>query len=821
METLDLTKKYSEKSLEAGSVLVLQGSGEKAISILHSGLAEILYNESPTVDSAPEVILSGSFRVGLIKGKSPFGIMGIMNRKMSSVISIRCVTECIITSKPMEAEELLSKIQSDLPFNIMVLRTLLTRIESTFYLFNNYKYLWHKFASISDSIALALECKMDRAAQKYSRSSSTLPEYGGYLKSLTSSAGFPQPEYWDYNLFLGTLQDKLGLYAEKDEVKIENLMDYQQFLFLKRLIRKSDSILEVLFQKDEPMNQYLFDFLGNVLEKMMKTNMGLASIINQLISVLYGSDGWVYSVFTDFDPEMQKVRDFLHFLGKFSWRCKKDTQNLLGISLINEFPLFKRLKKYKDMTISTLEEDTSRIETDESQKRLSKYNGLLNKILDFSDLPETFKSEFAFLIETFRNEKNKLGTGEEIVQLRKKISINYWQLYEECFLKIIDSDLKGFIPSIMLHFGLVDETLVSQEELLLIDEFYSGNLYSDDSVPVMTLPYFLDKIYRSELNPSLTNMGDGFQSLLKKQDKMTERQKKNRYIYENTAEDRVRYEIRKISVDLSGILSGNKSVSVPVLFSETFDGNMKRFFIDPESLVLKIEKIRNRDFSLFYREVLHRHDFGSDFIQKEVLPHFILYPGIGSRAIMWQELDGSRKDSEGRFFFPLFFRDNLFDVLLYQLASFRWELHKAIAGHNWTDAVEGGVVGAYYDYIQFFKKNNQITSEAKKRLEEFIQKTKSDKDRFARDYSSWIQYEFEGKIRLNGAVREIFYRYCPFSSKIRAGLANKPLFSQLERRFQNRRQKEIVKLKSRILKFEKKNQPVLPELIDYMMFLEK
>ena len=193
---------------------------------------------------------------------------------------------------------------------------------------------------------------------------------------------------------------------------------------------------------------------------------------------------------------------------------------------------------------------------------------------------------------------------------------------------------------------------------------------------------------------------------------------------------------------------------------------------------------------------------------------------LGSRAMMWQEMDGVRKDSPGRFFFPMFFSEKLNETLLYQLASFRWELQKTIAGYNWTDPIDGGLVGAYYDYIQFFKKNPNMTSEAKKRLEEFIKKSKSDKDRFARDYSTWVEFEYEGKVRLNAVARDIFFRFCPFPENMRSFMAKKPLFGNLESKFQNRRQKEIVKAKTRIIKFEKKNIPIPEDLENFIRYLE-
>ena len=77
-------------------------------------------------------------------------------------------------------------------------------------------------------------------------------------------------------------------------------------------------------------------------------------------------------------------------------------------------------------------------------------------------------------METFLQADNKLDSSPDRQKLRNNLSEKYWELYEVCFLKIIDSDLKGFIPGIMLHFGLIDERLINSEELQLIDNFLCG-----------------------------------------------------------------------------------------------------------------------------------------------------------------------------------------------------------------------------------------------------------------------------------------------------------------------------------------------------------
>jgi len=821
MEILDRTKESLKKQVPAGTILILQGDTNKAFNILHSGLAEVLTNGETSTGASPEDILGGSLRVGLIKGESPFGIMGIMDRKNAFNFSIRTVTDSIITVRPMKSEDIVTKIQSDMPLNLRVLRALIVRIESTFYLFNNYKYLWHKYASIADSIALGAKYSGTlNGIQEISRDHSTLEEYSSHLKAAAEKAHIPAPDLWDYNLFLGRIQDSLKLYDDHDKLIIEDLLDYKQFLFIKRLIRKKDEILVSIFKQDEPTNQYIFEFFGQILESMLKINGNLVKEIDNLIIKLFSDGGWVDRIITENDTENEQIGNFVHFLAKFSWRCRKDTINLLGKDLL-DYKEYALLKKFKDLNLSLEKgKDTLKEKSGAKSNRLAKYKGLLSKLLAFSDLPKSFKDEFTVLLEKLKKENDKFSSDPKVEELRTKLGEKYWELYEVCFLKIIDSDLKGFIPGIMLHFGIVDETLVTEDELLLIDDFYTRNLYSDDSVPVMTLPYYLEKIYRSEVNPSLTEMGDVFRTVLINQKKMTKGQRDKQYIYEDTAEDRVRYEIRKVSMDLNGMLFGNRRRALPFLCSEMFNGNMKRFFMEPERIVLKIEKFRKRDFSIFYREVLLKHSLGTDFIQKEVPPDFILYPCAGSRMIMWQEIDGTKKDSPGRFFLPLYYSEKLDENLLYQLASYRWELQKTIAGFKWTDPVDGGMVGAYYDYIQFYKKNPNISSEAKKRLEEFIKKSKSDKDCFSKDYITWLMFEYEGKIRFNNAARDIFYRFCPFSNSVRALLSGKPLYSALDTRYQNRKQKEILKVKSRYKKFEKSNKPVPVELKKYLNYLD-
>ena len=154
------------------------------------------------------------------------------------------------------------------------------------------------------------------------------------------------------------------------------------------------------------------------------------------------------------------------------------------------------------------------------------------------------------------------------------------------------------------------------------------------------------------------------------------------------------------------------------------------------------------------------------------------------------------------------------------LAQFRWELARTVAGANWMDPVEGGMAGAYYDYLTFYKRNPNLTPTHKEYLKDFIKKTRSDRERFSVDYLTWMLYEYEGRPRFNPVARDIFYRFAPFNKEIRAELAKKPLYADLETKRENRNRKEILRLESRFKRFEKANEALPPEMEKYMQFLK-
>ncbi|AHC13823.1 cyclic nucleotide-binding domain-containing protein [Salinispira pacifica] len=835
MSNIDLNQRISKQKIEKNTILLLQGKPVNSILIIHSGMAEMISSsgDAPTHDdSLPSdsgESASDGVRVGLIKGETVCGILGLFNNKPleHTVVS---VSDCIISNIPVEDHMVVHLLQKNMRLNIQVMQALVQRIESAIYLFKNYKYLWHKLASIQDSLALGSDLENREEPRTLpDRYNVDIHEYSRYLRYELEQRGEKMPETWDSNVFLGRIQSGLDLYIQYDNLYIENMVDYSQYLFIKRLLRKPDKLVHALFNQDEPGNYYVYQFLIQSLEQLVGYNEKIVSHIRFLSDILYSDQGWVTTVLSMGEEEDYRFRMFRHYLWKFSWRCHRDAFKLLHKDLTKTHPMYQHLLEFRNKPVEESSSDShdnmftnDSGQEDASRDGLGKYRNLLDKILDFADVSEEFTEEFRETLNALKELENIYKADPEAEKLRKKLTPMYWELYEICFLKQINTDLKSFIPGIMLHFGVVDETLLSGDDLEIIDEAYSQMLYVEEPLPAMTLPYFLEKVYTGDVNPSINEMGEGFRETLKRQEKMSNKERESAaHVYQDTPEDKVRYELRQVSIELSKILYGSKRKSLPILTSQVLGGGLSRMLFPPETCSEAAEKFHSRDYSLFYREVVSKHRFGTDIVQKEVLPYFVIYPVAGNRMMMWQELDGTRKESPARFMIPLYFSEKIDEGIGNLLAQFRWELSRSVAGANWMDPVEGGLSGAYYDYIAFYRKNPKLSSAHKEKLKDFIKKTRSDRDRFSSDYITWVLYEYEGKVRFNPVVREIFYRFVPFDSQAREQIAKKPLYADLETKLQNRRRKEILKLESRIKKFEKSGETLPREMEDYMEFLKQ
>lgn len=877
---VDPSPPAERKEIPSGTLLRLQGSSSPALITLHSGMLEILEYPGDTLGLSEEGILAGSIRIGLIRGEAVCGTTGFEERPEDR--SIRSIGNCVVSIEPIGSPDGEKELRSRKKLATLVLRSLQQRIESSIFLFKASKSAWRRLASIADAIALGFDwANEDTEAQGLdlddlggkqdkdfldifgdlpteepdalerippgspNRYKDSLQDYSEALRAEAEDQDLAQIKHWDYNLFLDSYQEALKRFDEFEGLGTEQILEQQHYLFLKRLVRKQDALLNALFHQDEPSQIYVYQQFSKYLDGLHYWNRELGQAIREQAARLFADGGWVEKILARPEAhEPGRIRVFIHYLLRFALSCSNEMQKSLSFSLTRTYPVFNQLASYRSIDpgeavldmdetpafaaggsqdAQLAEEDDENLDAAMAQRieeAQQKYQGLTEKILEYGEVDEEFAEQILDLLSQIKEMPDKLSTEKAAIQLRQNFTKMYWKLYEICFLKSLEDGLLSHpIPGIMLHFGLIDETLVSPKQLAELDQAFAQALEIVDPMPVMTLPFFLRRIYTGEILPSMSEMGETYPELLRRQKKLSPKERASSEIYDETPDSKIRYEVRNFAENLASLLAQSRRQALPILCTENLPGKVGRLFQSPAEVSMDFQQIRDRDFTLFFREVVIKHSLGTDLIRKEVLPYLVLYPVSGNRIMMWQDLDGTRKDSAGRFFMPVFYPERRDEALITLAAQFRWELCRSVAGHNWMDPVEGGLSGAYYDYIAYYKKNPNLLPAHKQALQEFIKRTRSDRDRFTEDYMSWALFEYENKIRLNPVARGIFHRFCPFPKDVREEMAKKPLYADLEMKYTNRTRKDILKLESRLKRFEKTNTSVPPEMRAYMEML--
>lgn len=172
-------------------------------------------------------------------------------------------------------------------------------------------------------------------------------------------------------------------------------------------------------------------------------------------------------------------------------------------------------------------------------------------------------------------------------------------------------------------------------------------------------------------------------------------------------------------------------------------------------VLAKIESIDPEVFCRQYRTQMNR-----------IPPFVILIPSYGDIGFCWEPFDRyNRITSRGRIAVPMYAK-NVTVSILRALADLRWQVAKEKASYYW---MEEGLTGNYYQWYQNQKLKGDI------------------KDYFIDDYLVWILKESEGIQKLSREVRDIFWRYMPFSQSIKDELKTRaPVYQELCQKDLNR-----------------------------------
>ncbi len=448
----------------------------------------------------------------------------------------------------------------------------------------------------------------------------------------------------------------------------------------------------------------------------------------------------------------------------------------------------------------------------------------LDTILAYSGATAEFCDHFKKVLALYKKMADKNAIDDNSRKIRLDITSKFYELYSLTFFRSV-KDISIPLPVRMfLYFGYVDEQLAGLENAIHLGQI-SMALSKESPSNIYTMYDWLMAIYDMKKEPSRNEFDQDYTDYLHALKISSKINTSQEMALSKNPEEKVKYELKNMFPTVNKITSGRISSFCPVFSAHNMLKTPDSSFVSASSLKQILDKILYYDYSAFYREYTYTNiaaGIPKEFLHTEILPDIILTPCIGVRGSMWQEIEGRKRTTPSRMILPIFYLEDLHSAVVRLVGEYRWEMCKRVQGPRWNDVSERSLTSEYFDYVQFYKKNHDLSADAKERIRTALLKAhNSFKEMFVRDYVTYILFEGTGSPRLNKTARTILFTYCPFSVDVRKTLSGNPIYKEMMERYDVKKLQHLRKME--LLEKRVLNTGVsLPaELVEERTYLEK
>lgn len=451
--------------------------------------------------------------------------------------------------------------------------------------------------------------------------------------------------------------------------------------------------------------------------------------------------------------------------------------------------------------------------SEDTAQYLAALAGSADVILSYSEVEHDTAVAFKESLLALRSLEDPGSTDDKASRLRRQLTDLFYTVYEKAFLKSLEDAELPMAVKLFLYFGYADEVLAGPENAAYLYTL-ADSLAENRSPGVYTLYDWLLAIYRGEKEPSRNKFDEDYSDYvhtLKTGRKISDAQEK---LLLKDNRKKVEFELKNMFPMVNKMTYGRISTYCPVFTAQQAIKPLMSCYVSPASVSHALNRIKNLDYSAFYRETIFTNEnVPREYIHVEYLPDFILMPNVGTRGVMWQEIEGKRRTTPSRMMLPVFSLEDIDNIVIRLTGEYRWEMCKRIQGARWNDISDSSLTSEYFDYIQFYKKNHDLSPDAKEKIKNSLQKAKNSfKEMFVRDYLLWILFEGAGSPRLNKLARSILFTYCPFCQGVRETLKSNPLYKELLERYDLKTKQRLHHLNILEQKLKNSGIPMPPEL---------
>ena len=349
------------------------------------------------------------------------------------------------------------------------------------------------------------------------------------------------------------------------------------------------------------------------------------------------------------------------------------------------------------------------------------------QILKFAGIAPKDQKEIIASVQAFVDEKDRMSTQDEIRKIKKQITTYFFQIYQNCVFRWFDNASVPIAVQLFLNYGYLDERLLDEEQIRFL---YMQMQETHDKLEcrIYTMPEWLKEIYEGRKEPSRNNFEQDYRDFLreeKRTGKITEKQEAE-YLEDNRR--KVIFEIENMFTSNNKIVNGKLSTYVPILYKDEIYGHLDRLYLSKKQICDEIIELEKKDFTIFQREVLYTNPelkIDKEYVIKRVYPDVILTPVYGTASSMWQEITGKKRDTPGRFIFPVIAEGELDKLVTKAFGRFHWEYCRCEQGASWNNIQYKSLTSEYMDYIQYYRKNHDLTEEKREKIKAQILKARN------------------------------------------------------------------------------------------------
>ena len=497
--------------------------------------------------------------------------------------------------------------------------------------------------------------------------------------------------------------------------------------------------------------------------------------------------------------------------------AKTDEVERILIETVGTDPKLNR-NHMQAMYMALLSDDVD-AEVVEDEQDLSVLNGSLNQILEYSGVEDEVRKTFSTALDGFMRLTDKFGRTKEAMAIRKKVSEPFFVIYEAVLKKSFSDPKPPLAVRLFLTYGYVSEELLTEEDLrtlLSLPDIGAGDL----DCHVYTMADWLREIYEGRKLPSKDEFDEDYEEHVRKdhaKDKMAAE------LAMGDRDAKLHFEVDNLFRYADRLVNGNISTFVPVLSSEGILTTLSTAAVTGAAINAAVRKVEKVDYSIFFREIRSYYEeieLNNFTNIDRYTPDFILFPVCGGGCQMWQDVEGKQKTTHARILMPTLSEGDVDSMILRMLAHFRWEKCRTEMGAQWNNYRYPSLTSEYTDYLQFYKKNSDLSAEKKEKVKsQLTQAGNRHRDVFTKDYTDWILKEAVGAMRLNKVSRDILFTYCPIAQEIAAGLVSQTSYADAAKRH-TMEQKKIEKNITNVMhKFTKNAIDIPPEIEKTRKFL--